>query len=308
MSMISTVLLNTAVVSLTLLSAGVMDDPPTGAPAADDPQVMIEMRLLQINVSDNTAVPLISDLPVLGSLFRKSAEPKATPRDNSGENVGTGRQVTRRTSESDAKPIDGSLGMVVAARDWELRVGELVLHVRGDEIKAVAGTKEGTKPWEIVTAPRLLLAVGQAAAVQVGRTVPFMMQRDDGSLVLAPYWTERDDGSLVITDPSMTVRHDGSLVVPQHQVFEGVHFWVLVDEADDGFVTIKKLHLKISKLVGRVAIEGVPFDVGRPIMQNTEASMSLRLKPDQTAVISLPRGENDQPPIFMMLEARLVQR
>ena len=52
----------------------------------------------------------------------------------------------------------------------------------------------------------------------------------------------------------------------------------------------------------------IPFDVGRPIMQNTEASMSLRLKPNQTAVISLPRDENDRPPIFMMLKARLIRR
>ncbi|MCH7872438.1 MAG: hypothetical protein IID33_12130 [Planctomycetes bacterium] len=302
--MIANVLLKIAFVSTISLADGTVDKPPTVVTSTDEPQVMIEMRLVQINVSDSSAVPVISDLPLVG----KGAEPKATPRGGSGETVGTGWQGTRRTSESGFKAIDGSLNMVVAARDWELRIGELVLHVRGDEIKAVAGAEEGTKPWEIVTAPRLLFAVGQATAVYVGRTVPFLMQRDDGSLVLAPYWTERDDGSLVLTGPAITARHDGSIVVPQHQVFEGIHFWVRVDQANDEVVTIKELRLKISKLVGRVPIEGVPFDVGRPIMQNTEASMSLRLKPDQTAVIALPRDESDQPPIFMMLKARLIRR
>ena len=38
-----------------------------------------------------------------------------------------------------------------------------------------------------------------------------------------------------------------------------------------------------------------------------EASMSLRLKPDQTAVITLPRDDKEQSPIFMMLKARLIE-
>lgn len=292
--MFSTLSLNFAIVSMTMIFAGAMDDPPARDQADEGPWVMIKLHLLQVNVWGSSSVPLISDLPVVGPLFRVGTEPKATPRGDSGENVGTGRQGSRRTSESGLKPIDGSLDMVVAARDWELRVGELVLHVRGGEIKAVAGAEEGTKPWEIITTPRLIMFVGQSAAVSVGRRIPYMTQRDDGSLVVAPAESWRFDGG-----PDF--RQD-------EPNFEGVYFSVLVDEAEDEIVSIKELRLKISKLIGRVPIDGVPFDVGRPIMQNTEASMSLRLKPDQTAVIALPRDKNDQPPIFMMLEARLIRR
>lgn len=254
--MISNALLLIATFSTSMLPATVADDPP---------QVLIYMRLLQVNTTGAVEVPLLADIPVLGSLFGKGADATATPSNDPGEPV--------------LRPIDGSLNMAVAARDWELRVGEIVLNVRGDEITAVAGVEEGVKVWEILTAPRLLVAVGQFAKVSVGQTIPFMVQRDDGSLVV-----ERDE-----------------------EVFEGVHFSVLIDRAEDQSVSIKEFRVKIGKLVGRVVIEGVPFEVGRPIIQNTEASMSLRLKPDQTAVITLPRDDKEQPPIFMMLKARVIK-
>ena len=87
-----------------------------------------------------------------------------------------------------------------------------------------------------------------------------------------------------------------------------LHQRVLIDTADEAAVFIKKLHLKISNMTGRVQLEDVPLDVGPPIMHTTEASLSLKLNPEHTAVVALPRESDDQPLIFLLLQTRVVAK
>ena len=128
--------------------------------------------------------------------------------------------------------------------------------------------------YRIVTAPRLLCKVGEEASITIGQSVPYMVQRDDGSLV-----------------------------VKQFDETEGIAFHVLIDGADAEIVSFQRLRLRISDVVGRQPIPDVPFDVGRPMIRTMEASTALRLGADQLAIFALPNSAPDADPIYVFLAA-----
>ena len=146
---------------------------------------------------------------------------------------------------------------------------EIIEYISRDS-KAYAQTK--------IAAPRLLVYAGQDAALSVGREVPYMVARDDGSLVV-----ERGEN-----------------------LIEGVFIELNVAEADGETIRFERLNIKISRVVGRQPIADVPFDVGRPIIQSRETDIALRLSAGQIAVVRFPRDNPDDPPILMLLSAKVV--
>ena len=121
--------------------------------------------------------------------------------------------------------------------------------------------------FKVLVAPRIVLHYDQKASISVGRDVPYMVKRKDGSLV---------------------VEHSGDL-------FEGVAADVKVSEPSADATFLTELQLKISRVTGRQAIEGVPFEVGRPTMSVQEIQSTLRLAERQDVVMRLPQSEADQP-------------
>ena len=131
--------------------------------------------------------------------------------------------------------------------------------------------------YKVLTAPRVILNIGKQANISVGRDVPYMVKRDDGSLI---------------------VERSGDL-------FEGVAADMKVSEptprgpnADATFLT--DLHVRISRVSSRDQIEGVPFEVGHPTITVQEISSTLRMAERQDVIVRLPQGDGDQQPIFVI--------
>ncbi len=132
-------------------------------------------------------------------------------------------------------------------------------------------------PWTVVAAPRILARLGQSASISVGRPVPYLVQREDKSLVVA------SDEALV----------------------EGVFLTLTPKRIGDDGIRFEDIHLRVSEVVGRQPIEGVPFDVGPPILDSRETKLHSTLRSGQIAIIPLPQGDGE-PPILVFLTARVV--
>jgi len=164
---------------------------------------------------------------------------------------------------------------------------ETVLFVRGRALrfergKIVDDKGEGKTPpkdkgYKILSTPRLLVLVGDAAEMMMGSTVPYMVPKEDGCLELR----HTDDAD------------------------EGISIRLRVEKADERRVTFESLRMKLSMVTGRQPIEGIPFEVGRPIIRSMEISNALCLSPDHTALIAFPRVGKDSPLILATISARL---
>ncbi len=264
-------------IAASFLQDGYITDESKSPPSpVDAPSVMIEVRLLQVDVPESSGVPLIADIPLLGRLLGDKTEAQEAPNAGRGESFGTSGGAAFPAVNVRLQPMDGPLAVVLAARDWDLRIGELVLNVRNGEISTADDGEP--QPWRMLSTPRLVVSVGQEASIAVGREVPYMVRQDDGSFVL-----ERSE-----------------------EKFEGIRFSVLIDTADEDVVSVKELHLKVNNMIGRVELEDVQLDIGPPIMRTIEASLSLKLRPDHTAVVALPSETDGPASIFLLLKTRVV--
>ncbi|MBU0639782.1 MAG: type II and III secretion system protein [Planctomycetes bacterium] len=137
-------------------------------------------------------------------------------------------------------------------------------------------------PCRLIAAPRIAALLGQEASMTIGREVPYMVQRPDGSLV---------------------VERNKDLV-------EGVTLRVTVTAppaADDEAKPhcLIDLHLRISRVTGRQPLAGVPFDVGSPIVASQEIATKMLMAPGASAVLRLPQPGQENQPIFMLLAVTL---
>ena len=128
--------------------------------------IMVEIALVQFDRPDESEqrIPLLSELPVLGPLFRSSG----------------GQEKDARAAAMIAATISAS--KIIIEHDpyvLKLEGGTLVSLVTGS--KDAAG---GKPPWKLISAPRLIVKSGQKASISVGQQVAYMTQREDGSLVV----------------------------------------------------------------------------------------------------------------------------
>ena len=151
---------------------------------------------------------------------------------------------------------------------------------RIEDFTAALEAKYGkeSQSWRVLAMPRVLANLGQEAEVSVGRQIPYMVKREDGSFVME-------------NSP---------------EAFEGMTTTLLVDEGDEQSISVKKAVLRLSRVVGRQAIEGCPFEVGYPIINTREVHTALRIQPGRWVMFLLPDAGEGDPLILAFLQARIV--
>lgn len=172
------------------------------------------------------------------------------------------------------------LAMQMEFDKLDVRAGGHRLHVRDGALVSETEHVErrtAAPPWEIVTAPRVLVAIGQSASISVGRPIPYLKQQSDSCLAV-----ETDDS-----------------------LFEGVSLTLTATRANEEGVRFERMRLKVSRAVGRQPLEGVPLDVGRPIIDTRETELNNTLPAGSIAIIPLPQGDGE-PPLLVFMTARVL--
>lgn len=244
--------LNAAVtiVCIASLSAAAM------AQNQDRPIVQVDVKILQVDPEKPAGSRIIAAWNAAVEKVRQPAEDRPAPTD--------GATKPGQANEKHAMTFD------VLACDPAPLFGDVL-----------NGAQEAASAGQLLTAPRLLAYVGEEASVSVGRQVPYMVQRDDGSLVV-----ERSDDLL-----------------------EGIFYDVTVSDvnaaqSDGEWTCLVDFHLKMSNVVGRQPIADVPFDVGRPIISSQETNSTVRLAAGTNVVMRLPKPSADDQPIFVVLSVK----
>ncbi len=208
------------------------------------------------------------------SVVQPKAGSDAAPTDKSGADQHATKPQRLTTSNN-------GVAVYIAPVGQSIELAGRVLHVAdpAEDRDARNVRDKRNWAWTQIVGPRIICFVQQAASCQVGRTeIPYMKQREDGSLIV-DYWTET----------------------------EGLSIDVNASAADAAGVTLEQLAVKITRLVGREPIPGVPFDVGRPIIRTMSVSTAMRLAPDKTAIIEMPTVAEDEKPVFVLIQARLAE-
>lgn len=164
----------------------------------------------------------------------------------------------------------------------QMRIDELTLQIGPHRLAMregalVSSSDEGAKggaPWQVLSAPVVLLAIGQQGVVSVGQPVSYLARRDDGCLAV-----ETDAGAV-----------------------EGVEIALTAKRLNEEGARFEDIRIKFTRVAQRQPVEGVPFDVGRPVLDSRETSLGLTIKADRVGIIPLPQGDNE-PPILVFLTA-----
>ncbi len=254
--------------------------------AIDHPdQVMVDIRLVQLNE------PLleISLCPSQMIIHHQPSETGQSPPDGAGAEERSAREKSDDSTitiaaSSPGEVNDPGITVISITDEATLKLGNSVLRLAKDkffdaidETNIYAGKSAA---WEVLAAPRIRAKVGQQAGITIGTTVPYMVKREDGSLV----------------------------VESAAEVNEGLAVKLTIDKAGEGLVSFKDISVEINRIAGRQKIAGVPFDVGRPIIQSMKVSSSMVLGADHVAIITLPRVTEDNPPIFIFLRAHHINQ
>lgn len=190
----------------------------------------------------------------------------------------------------DGRIITAGLARQMSQEKFQVNSGGYRLFFEGGSLKTIAFGKDrratsdegindvSRAPWKLVVVPSVLSYVGQLAEISVGRPVSQMVKNSDGTLRIEPA---------------------GAAV-------EGAFVKITVERASATEVRLGSIDLKVSRVAGRQPIDGVPFDVGPPIMDSRETNLSLTIKPDDVAIIPLPQGDVEEP-ITVLLTARRVE-
>jgi len=227
-------------------------EPSQPVAVAEKKQVMVEFQFVQI------------DDPIAGVSLRgaatvelgESGSPAKVEAD--AIEITTTQQKPAASGDSEEQATIVDLSQTEGVADG-LGLGvhmisdKTVLFVRGRAIRferskivdakpAAGKTLPKDKGYKVLSSPRLLVLVGDAAEITMGSAVPYLVQKDDGCLEL---------------------RHT-------KDASEGISVHVLVEKADDERVIFESVRTKLSMVAGRQPIEGVPFDVGRPIIRAME--------------------------------------
>lgn len=237
------------------LRAAAAQPPPQGSSPADGPVVSAQLWFVTFSPELKSG-----DLPLDLRALARDGLPHG--RDENGRLATWGLAMQMEFDKLDVR----SDGHRLHVRD-----GALVSETESVE------RRTASPPWEIVTAPRVLVAIGQSASISVGRPIPYLKRQSDSCLAV-----ETDDS-----------------------LFEGVSLTLTATRANEDGVRFERMRLKVSRAVGRQPLEGVPLDVGRPIMDTRETELNNTLPADRIAVIPLPQGDGE-PPLLVFMTARVL--
>lgn len=266
------------------------DPPLPAATDADAKQILVEMRVIQIDAPVMTltfqGALILHPQPTVPDKLSTGARP-AGEQDEPGKQPAAGGSSdvggsTPRPA-SDVVLIDGNVsafGVVIVSEGATIRAGDMTFHIEGGQLRPVA-TKDGAADSldsQTIAAPRILTRLGQVAMISIGATVPYLVLRDDGCL----------------------------LVEESEDVSEGMELSVKIDHADAERISFASVDMKISSVVDRQALAGVPFDLGRPVIRTMSTSSRFSMAPDKIAIIAFPAQSNDHTAILVLLRASVV--
>jgi hypothetical protein len=231
----------------------------TTAAAGDDPRTaQVDLKIIQVNPQMPAGARMISAWNAAVRRLREPAEGGTAPA--------AGETAPDRTASEKDVTFD------VLACDAD----KLFEQVLADKQAPAAGT--------LITAPRLIAHIDEESSVEIGRQVPYMVKRDDGSLTV-----EQSDDLLEGVIAKVKV----SAISPPES---GASLTCQVD-----------LYVKISSVTCRQPIAGVPFDVGRPIIASRETESTLRIASGTDVVIRLPQPDQDDEPIFVVVAVKIIE-
>lgn len=140
--------------------------------------------------------------------------------------------------------------------------------------------RDGFEPVKPMCSPRLVVFSSEEASIHVGRTVPYFERDADGCLAVR----ETDELS------------------------EGVGVHVRPFLTEGGHIRVDGCRLKVASVVGRQPLEGVPFDVGRPLIHRQEISTAFVAEPGRFVAMVLPRMSPKAPLVVMFLKATRAEK
>ena len=193
-------------------------------------------------------------------------------------------EKAHKATEQGSEPVGGTAapGRTIGEKDVIFDVlacdaDKLFAPVLAGEKDPAAGT--------LITSPRLIAYLDQESSIDIGRKVPYMVQRADGSLVVE----ESDD---LVEGLSVKVKVSD----------------VSQSESGDPPTCQFDMHVKMSSVTGRQPIADVPFDVGRPIISSRETVSRLRISSGTDVVIHLPQPDGDDEPVFVVVSGKIIEK
>lgn len=150
---------------------------------------------------------------------------------------------------------------------WYLRLGEKhsISGQREDPMVSFAMA---------LASPRILVREGEDATVVVGEQIPYLARRADGAFEL-----RRSD-----------------------EMTEGVTVDVGAPRKTDAGVAFERLAMRISEVIGREDVEGLPFDAGRPILKTTEVAFAPEIPRDRVAFVRVPGFVHEEGLLYLAIQ------
>lgn len=253
---------------------------PKADAAADQPQVRIDMHIVQVNSA-------ITSMTVSGSADLTIHQLDPGPEADRDSNRDADKSL-HGPSQIEAAIIDLTLNgkrsglfpgatllmnearFRLGSREFKVADGRIVERVAGEERPLTGDEDIGT-----ISAPSLICLVGQRAEIKMGAPVSYMVRDENGCL----------------------------RVETSEDLVEGLSIEVLVDQADASRISIKELRVKMKTVVDRAEIPGVPFNVGRPEVRTVETSSSMSFAPERTVLITLPILSEQHPLVLVLIKA-----
>jgi len=161
---------------------------------------------------------------------------------------------------------------------------DTLAHLRTCDSAALFGTQfrkgeavpDGLKA---LATPQVVSLIGAPASIVVGRAIPYLQRRDDNALEVAS----------------------------SNDLTEGVTINVTIREVSaphslDSTEYVGEFDVRVNALAGREAIDGVPFDAGKPIIRTQAITTTLRTSAGQDVVMRLPPSADDASVVFVVIQ------
>ncbi|HPF41553.1 MAG TPA: hypothetical protein P5081_16185 [Phycisphaerae bacterium] len=284
-------ILSMACVYWVSMSANAVVSAPLESSDVAPPTLMIETRYLQVDTTRLTIAfegyepDVRRKTPGIPASSRMHVRAADSMRDTSAAAATFGVMGTPRPPTEDAGfecvVLPGPAELIVNEKpfDWNLLRA-------GTEASDAASPLDGLESLKALAAPRLLVNSGQTASFCSGRERAYL-EKDGDCLRLRT--TARDESD------------------PIFGMAEGTSLEVCATLQEDGAIRFEPFVFQYRFMVGREPIEGVPLDVGRPIIRTRRMSTSLVMRQKATAVFAFPRDSEEEPLILALVQGYAVE-
>lgn len=213
--------------------------------------------------------------------FDRSVEANELPFDVASFAIESrGREgVDRMVRRENGRIMTTGLARQKKIAEMSVKGGGCRLAFKGQSLVTEGEDEHRKAPWRVIAAPAVMVMVGQTASITVGQKASYMVKNADGSL----------------------------RVVETEEMCEGALVELKVERGSEKDVRFGQINLKMRRVASREPIEGVPFDVGVPVVDTRETNLGLTIEPDSVAMIPLPQGDEEQP-ITVFLTANYVKQ